>query len=1208
MKKYIVFVLLLGLTCNLNARNFVKNENIYVKVDQTDAVGDWSKDGAKLFLYLWDGSGDKWLTLSPITSGSKIYRATFDANGNYNKILIIRKSSSGTSGDWKDRWNQTCDLSIPSAINCNIITEFAAKNNVSDACTGTSTWKTYTPAVSTIPNVNTIKSSGVTEEVIHVCPDAATDPFSLRVKLNAAKTAYLYDDVSGHGWFYSADGSTWSSVDSYAGNIRDEEKDKDYLKNKFPASLPTAFYYYLYSNIPSGRRLIKIIPDAVCELDCSITSFETAISAVNADDNTYTLDGMVAFAEPNGKLVIECDGKSVTINSPRSPQSFSLNKVPAATVGGTTTTAKAYFTSNTACTKTITINVPDATQAVETVTKDTLAGASITLSPVGADSKNDYFWLAGKDTVKGAAQNYQLPVYNKDTQIVYIYKEFYPISGTMDDMMSNGNYEDKTFNYGKYGQKSNISDYNYWGIHQQTNPDQDIHFYDTCSLRAKPQDPLHNGFAVVRNANMFHSTFAKIKAREGNNFALFDAATGTAGGNKRAWYATTATNPALKLKKGTTYVLSFWAANLNNFGEMENAARFKFRIQYNGKTKESAVLDLGSTKFRNNLWHQHSETFYADEDCDNVTISVVNLNTNVLDIGNDFALDDIQFHAISSISKVVKSQQKFIVTFHETKIDAFTATVLPVACDSDYYTIAMHVDYKNPNGQLIIKDLTTGTEYPYDVTAPYDTPSSLDKTITISTKEPTHNWEVYFAGWPTAKKTATTVIPGFPAIEANNFTLTTPTCSDLTTTLTFDLDYTYQQGTLTYWVDGQTAQTGTYSVADKTKQTLAGLTVADIPADGLATHKLHISFDGPNSCIKEFTLPAVPFSPVINNVSVSGVPAQVDCNADDYTITVTITTPYNATGHNIVLTYDDKGAKTTTIPATGTTTTTTVTMHNPGATPLTITAAFETTPACTKTSDAFTPPVRFACNVYIETICEGESYTKHGFNIITPPVGVDTFALGYDSLILTVQTLPAIHTTNSSVVCDDENTILLPFTPDTGTPDSFVVRINNTDYDATVSGTDLVFARPTNLPPGDYNATVITGRKGSACTTAQDFTIRISDSHLMYRKWEDVLFIDNSSKRFVKYQWFENGALIPGKTEQQLYNPEGLTGTYFCRVTTDDGSVFYTCESAFDDVPRSRDAVNDKQPAETVRKVLRQGQLIIIREEKEYNLLGGRVK
>lgn len=1167
--KYIVLALLMSATLSLSARDFVQGDRIYVQPIQSDAIGDWGKDGANLFLYLFGGSsGTSWLKLNLSVGG--VYAATFTANCNYNKVIVVRKSNTDTNANWNNVWNQTCDLTIPDGKELNCINQFWMKDGDCPA-DPYSDWKVYAPRTDLI---SAYINEGITAEEVHICSSALGDPYSLKVKLNTNKTAYLHDDVYAHAWYSSTDGNNWTSVDGFADKYRSQEYNKDTLLY-LPTTLPSGvLYYYLFANNPKGRRLIKITTDGEnCNLDCSITSFETAISAVNADDNTFTLDGMVAFGEPNGNLMIECEGRSVTIPTPASPCSFSLTGVPAATTDGVTYTATAHFTGNASCTSSITFQVPNAKDAVDVITRETLTGQTITLEPQDADPNNDYVWIVnGVEYTKesGHAQTFTVDPFSTDAEQTYTYKEFYPISGTMEDMMSNGSYENGS-GYGSYGSTSTISDYNFWGYFDQTASAQ-INFYGNSTLN--PDGLADNGFAVVRNAHNFAQSFATVKARKENNFALFDAKSGTAGGNKRAWYATTANNPNLKLKKGTTYVLSFWAANINNYGEMDNAARFEFRIEYNGHTWKSRVLNLDSAEFRNNIWHQCSQTFYADEDCNNVTISVVNLNTNTLNIGNDFALDDIQFHAISSVSRVVKSQQQFVVKAHEPKVDAFTATVQPVACDRTDYTIAMHVEYQNPSGQLIIKDVTTGTEYPYDLPAvEFDTPATLNKNIVITTNEALHEWEAYFSEWTTAKKTATTVIPGFPAIEAKNFQFSEPGCTDLYTTLTFDLNYTYQQGTLTYRVDDLTAQTATYTVTDKSKKTKQ-LTFAGIPADGKSNHVLHVSFDGANSCTKDYNLPAVPFSPVINSVTVSGVPATVLCSAEDYSVTVEIVTPYDATGRTITLSYDDNGVKDTTVAATGTKTTAVLPLHTIGGAAQTITAAYTASSACTVTSDAFTPPTRVSCAKDEITICEGKTTTWKG-NVYpqAPYIGTDTFTSGFDSLILTINAVPRITVGTVEMTCDEANEVRVPFTVTGGNPDTYDIAIDGNHYAGTVDGTDIVFTL-TTMTPGDYAATVTVSETSGECESTENVRFTIAISKQMYSKWTDVLFIDNHEHLYAAYQWYADGAILSGETQQRLYVPAGMSGTstlYYCRLTTTDGQTLYTCPQVFDDVPRSAD-------------------------------------
>ena len=1170
--KYIVLGLLMSMTLSVNARMYTAGEQVYLNSDQSasevsDQKFNWKNDNAKLFLYFFqstNASNNEWMTLNPTEPGSNVFVGTMSgSNPWYDRVIVVRKDPSGTAGNWDNKWNQSCDINIPDNGDCSC-------NFINIYCGATANWKGFAPKASTLPSASSIVSGGVAMEKISICPNDLNGPFSLRAKLNAAKTQYVYTDVKGHGWYMSYDGITWTEVLSGTTGIAldgiDDQIDQN--KNQLPATLPNGeIYYYLHSCIPSGRRLIQIKTNSTsCDLDCEITSFETAVSNVNADDNTYTLDGMVAFGKASGDLVISCDGVSMTITAPKSPQAFSLYGVPAATEDGKKTTATAYFTGDQSnCSKQITIDVPNAREAVEVVNVDSLTGKTFVLTPKDYDPANTYVWLANGDTIEGAPQVLVIDPYSKDSTTTYTYKEYYPASGSMEDIIKNGDYEDAT-GYGTYKHKSTISDNNFWGIYN--NSASQMNFYDTCSLAESEKS---NGFAVVRSAYHFYPTYAKVEAKSGTNFALFDAATGEEGANKKAWYATTATSSKLKLQKGTTYVLSFWAANINNYGEMDNAARFKFRIEYNSKVWESKELNLADPEFRNNIWHQCSQTFFADEDCNNVTISVVNLNNNVLNVGNDFALDDIQFHPISTVSKVVKSQQQFVVTAHEPKIDAFTATVVPMGCDAEpNYTVKMHVEYQNPKGQLIIKDVTTNTEYPYAVSAPFDTPTTLDTNIVITGLIPaTHTWDAYFEDWTTAQISGvTTDAPVVPTIDTLHISFSDPGCTELTTTLTFDLDYTYQRGTMTYWVDALPKQTATYTIDDPTKQTLTGLTVANIPADGKNNHVLHVSFDGTNSCVKDYALSTVPFSPVISSVTVS-VPATVQCKDNDYPVSVSLVTPYDATGRNIVL----SGSKDTTIVATGTSTTVAFKLTDIGAAVShTVIAAYEATPTCTTSSTPFTPPTRVSCEKLDTTICEGQTVTWKG-TVYSGTVGqTDTIVVGLDSLILTVYAVPAITIKPMDMFCDNEANILIPFKTTAGNPDMFDVVINDVHYAGTAVGSDISFPRGAELVAGDYTATVTVGESGSDCSSqaAVNFTLAAGD--LMYSKWTDVLFISNADGRFVSYQWYNNGSLMYGETQQRLYNSKGLSGTYQCVMTTKEGKTIYTCPQDFEDVQPSRSA------------------------------------
>ena len=414
-------------------------------------------------------------------------------------------------------------------------------------------------------------------------------------------------------------------------------------------------------------------------------------------------------------------------------------------------------------------------------------------------------------------------------------------------------------------------------------------------------------------------------------------------------------------------------------------------------------------------------------------------------------------------------------------------------------------------------------------------------------------------------------LPGAPSMDIRNFSYSTPGCDDETTTLTFDLDYTYQQGNLTYRVDGMPAKSQSITEKDKGEQHLTGLAFEGIPADG-KVHTLYVAFDGPNSCDSTHTLDVAPFSPKITSVEVAVDPTALVCGAKNYNLTVTIKTPYDATGKNIVL----SGAADATVAATGTQTVVPLTLENIGATGLVIGARYEDATACTPVqSDAFDAAPAPVCNIWRETICEGESYTDHGFDIHTPAVGEYEYGTLHDSLYLSVKEKPTITTSAINMTCDDVKIVRVPFSVVKGHPDNFDVEISGSHYAGSLDivGTDTAFVfTPTALEAGDYSATITTS-EGGLCESTNTVSFTIAISGQMYSKWTDVLFIGNKEGQYTGYQWFADGAAMGGETQQYLYDPNGLSGTailYHCRLTTTDGKTLYTCPQTFDEVTPSR--------------------------------------
>lgn len=114
------------------------------------------------------------------------------------------------------------------------------------------------------------------------------------------------------------------------------------------------------------------------------------------------------------------------------------------------------------------------------------------------------------------------------------------------------------------------------------------------------------------------------------------------------------------------------------------------------------------------------------------------------------------------------------------------------------------------------------------------------------------------------------------------------------------------------------------------------------------------------------------------------------------------------------------------------------------------------------------------------------------------------------------------------------------------------------------------------------------------CTPCQDF---------VYRKWNDVLFIDNTGEQFVSYQWYADSVAIIGAT-RQFYQ---LTDTvnphfYHAEVVRTDGRVRTSCALLFDQFKPSA-----ARPTATSNQiVIHQGHLYIKTEDAIYDILGNK--
>jgi len=95
---------------------------------------------------------------------------------------------------------------------------------------------------------------------------------------------------------------------------------------------------------------------------------------------------------------------------------------------------------------------------------------------------------------------------------------------------------------------------------------------------------------------------------------------------------------------------------------------------------------------------------------------------------------------------------------------------------------------------------------------------------------------------------------------------------------------------------------------------------------------------------------------------------------------------------------------------------------------------------------------------------------------------------------------------------------------------------------------------------GEYYVEVI-----GFCNLKKSRKVRVSQSSLaILMKWDDVMYVQNTDNRFLKFQWYKNGQPILQHGNSIYYtDPEGLNGNYSVRAYTSDGIFEESCVVSF---------------------------------------------
>ncbi len=265
-------------------------------------------------------------------------------------------------------------------------------------------------------------------------------------------------------------------------------------------------------------------------------------------------------------------------------------------------------------------------------------------------------------------------------------------------------------------------------------------------------------------------------------------------------------------------------------------------------------------------------------------------------------------------------------------------------------------------------------------------------------------------------------------------------------------------------------------------------------------------------------------------------------------------------------------------------------------------------------TDVFNLEVR-ECAQNSDTVCPGDHYTGYGYDVTYDKPGVYQLYSGSDSVDLIVIEPPMLSMILPSGLCDATGSIEVPYKIEKGHPSVYSMTFNDQRFQP-IKETSMPYKEfSIPLPEGaDGKVEVmltVTERTGH-CSTTIPFTLDLTEGIGIYAKWNNVLFVDNHEDLYTAYQWYENGDMLEGETNQYLYRDEALTGSYYVILTGKDGSQMRSCEQSFDEARRSAElnpGTDKPEPIVYPNPVRRRGKVNIGNIEDNctievYNLLG----
>ena len=229
------------------------------------------------------------------------------------------------------------------------------------------------------------------------------------------------------------------------------------------------------------------------------------------------------------------------------------------------------------------------------------------------------------------------------------------------------------------------------------------------------------------------------------------------------------------------------------------------------------------------------------------------------------------------------------------------------------------------------------------------------------------------------------------------------------------------------------------------------------------------------------------------------------------------------------------------------------------------------------------------------------------------------------TLVSEVLPVPAVEVVPKVSVCETENHLKIAYTVISGTPERFDLYFPQASKEAgfrdSIGGflpeEDVIeVPLPKRVPMGPQEVTIrfyTDEDVPEKCKQAkpQKMTFTINLDGYVRRKGEDVVYVDNSGMHtegeltFVAYQWYRDGVMLSGETDQFLHENPSLDGIYQVEMTTPDGIVYRSCLYAMYPTQGEEEVLSDQLPC---RKIIENGQLVLVVGDQRYTATGQKIQ